>query len=95
MTHLVEILFLRIRYHPDDGQITGRNMLVKLSQWKCMCWSLINFYIQLIHGIWGILRYLGCFHVQKTELERRLKSQRQETQNFLRLMAKKKKPQKL
>ena len=34
-----------------------------------------------MHGIWNILKYLGSLQIQKTKLERRLKSQRKETHN--------------
>ena len=34
LTHLITIVFLYQSYHPEDGRITGRNMLVKILQEK-------------------------------------------------------------
>ena len=30
MTHLITVVFLYHKYHPEDGRTTGRNMLVKV-----------------------------------------------------------------
>jgi len=32
VTHLTTLAFLYRRHHPEDGQITGRNMLVNISE---------------------------------------------------------------
>jgi len=62
--HLTTILFQF--HHPEDGLITGRNMLMKVLEIKkqkciiklrCIFWLRIYILqIWLIHGIWNILK---------------------------------------
>jgi len=49
VTHLTTAVFLYQNHHPEDSQITGWNMLVKILEikynikLKCICWLFIHF----------------------------------------------------